>query len=297
MTTEKKQTLYRVILYTLFAYLPTYILIPVFGYAEDDFASKMSMLLISFSPMLANILTRLITREGKTDLRIAVKRGRQTPLCFVLSLLPIVFCTVGVIVSFCVLKNSKMVFDTLHTMLKSDIVNHVGTFAYTAAFCIPLAFIYFGEEFGWRGYLTPKLCELLPKPAAHIVSGMIWGLWHAPMIANGHNFGKDYDFFPWAGYGVMCLFCICMGVFFTTLTERSGSVLPACIAHSLNNNIYSLVLLLLLAADPALMPESQFALASLGIVPMALCALIVGLLLPQKRRLGADAGKTAEAAS
>jgi uncharacterized protein len=45
----------------------------------------------------------------------------------------------------------------------------------------------FGEEFGWRGYLLPKLLPLGEVKAALIV-GLIWGPWHLPVLIVGLNY-------------------------------------------------------------------------------------------------------------
>jgi CAAX protease family protein len=45
----------------------------------------------------------------------------------------------------------------------------------------------FGEEFGWRGYLLPKLLPLGEVRAAVIV-GLIWGAWHLPVLIVGLNY-------------------------------------------------------------------------------------------------------------
>lgn len=39
----------------------------------------------------------------------------------------------------------------------------------------------FGEEFGWRGYLLPKLLPL-GESKALLLSGFIWSVWHLPFI-------------------------------------------------------------------------------------------------------------------
>lgn len=42
----------------------------------------------------------------------------------------------------------------------------------------------FGEEFGWRGYLLPRLLQRHPSRIhrALLVSGIIWGIWHWPIV-------------------------------------------------------------------------------------------------------------------
>ncbi|MFC5337932.1 CPBP family intramembrane glutamic endopeptidase [Leucobacter denitrificans] len=88
----------------------------------------------------------------------------------------------------------------------------------------------FGEELGWRGWLLPSLMPLGTWPAL-IISGLIWGLWHSPIIMLGHNFGLT----DWRGVALMAVGCIVWGVFFGWLRLRSASVWPAVIAHgSLN---------------------------------------------------------------
>ncbi|NJL35021.1 MAG: CPBP family intramembrane metalloprotease [Chloroflexaceae bacterium] len=44
-----------------------------------------------------------------------------------------------------------------------------------------------GEELGWRGFLLPRLLPL-GQERAILASGVIWGIWHAPAIAQGHNY-------------------------------------------------------------------------------------------------------------
>jgi membrane protease YdiL (CAAX protease family) len=97
------------------------------------------------------------------------------------------------------------------------------------------SFAAFGEEGGWRGYMMPRLLRLMGRTPALILGGVIWGLWHAPLTAIGHNFGTDYPGFPWLGILKMCILCIFLGVILTFLTEKSGSVWPAAILHAVGN--------------------------------------------------------------
>ena len=41
-----------------------------------------------------------------------------------------------------------------------------------------------GEEIGWRGYMVIRLIDAgVQRPV--LVSGVIWGLWHVPLIVTG----------------------------------------------------------------------------------------------------------------
>ena len=37
-----------------------------------------------------------------------------------------------------------------------------------------------GEEAGWRGYLTPKLLQTQNAIVASLLVGFLWGIWHLP---------------------------------------------------------------------------------------------------------------------
>jgi len=87
-----------------------------------------------------------------------------------------------------------------------------------------------GEEIGWRGFLLPRLMPL-GQWRALILSGMLWGIWHAPAIAQGHN----YPDHPMLGIFLMTVFCILVGIIFGWLSLNTRSPWVAGIAHgSLN---------------------------------------------------------------
>ncbi|MFV9506567.1 MAG: CPBP family intramembrane glutamic endopeptidase [Oscillochloridaceae bacterium umkhey_bin13] len=88
----------------------------------------------------------------------------------------------------------------------------------------------FGEEWGWRGYLLPQLLPLGQWPAL-IISGVIWGLWHAPLILLGYNYPNQ----PATGWLWMVGMCVVWGILFGWMRLATGSVWPAVLAHGALN--------------------------------------------------------------
>ena len=102
-----------------------------------------------------------------------------------------------------------------------------------------------GEEIGWRGWLLPYLRQSGSLPRAVLLSSLIWGLWHGPMIALGHNYGLGYPGYPWAGIAMFCLICLALGACLSWLRLRTDSFWPAALAHGFFNGCASLSLLFL----------------------------------------------------
>jgi membrane protease YdiL (CAAX protease family) len=88
----------------------------------------------------------------------------------------------------------------------------------------------FGEEFGWRGLMfreTQKMGFL--KASAFI--GLVWGIWHFPVILMGHN----YPHHPYLGILMMCLFTISVSPLFTYVRVKTKSILGSCMLHGMLN--------------------------------------------------------------
>lgn len=93
-----------------------------------------------------------------------------------------------------------------------------------------------GEEAGWRGFMTPFLTEKLGRTKGLVLSGVIWGAWHWPIILlAGYNFGSGYWGAPFTGALLMCLSCTALGILLSLLCEKCGSVWAPALAHGAFN--------------------------------------------------------------
>ncbi|HEY63476.1 MAG TPA: CPBP family intramembrane metalloprotease [Caldilineae bacterium] len=89
----------------------------------------------------------------------------------------------------------------------------------------------FGEEFGWRGYLLPKLMPL-GRARAYVLTGVIWGLWHAPIILVGFN----YPGYPILGVIWMAGMTTALSLYMNELTLRHRSSILAGWMHGVFNS-------------------------------------------------------------
>ncbi|MBQ9864391.1 MAG: CPBP family intramembrane metalloprotease, partial [Bacteroidales bacterium] len=96
----------------------------------------------------------------------------------------------------------------------------------------------FGEEIGWRGYLL-KQFEGKNFFTSAIIIGVIWGLWHAPLILLGHNYPQH----PQWGVLMMVVVCIPMSFIIQYFRVKSGSVIVAAIMHGTCNAVAGLTML------------------------------------------------------
>ncbi|WP_251342195.1 CPBP family intramembrane glutamic endopeptidase [Haloplanus halophilus] len=236
-----------------------------------------------WGPAVANAVTRVVTDEGWTDLRLRPRRA-EWPVWVVAWVAPVALVLVGV-GAYALLLPAHL-DPTLGTLrsalglpagapLPASPPVLVGLVVAQALLVAPVvnAPFAFGEEFGWRGYLLPKLLPLGWRRAV-LVSGAVWGVWHWPVIAMGYNYGLDYPGAPWTGLLAMTWFTVVVGAFLAWVTIRAGSVWPAVVGHAVVNGVGGLGVLLVSGnPTPLLGPAAVGVVATLGWAAAAVAVL------------------------
>jgi CAAX protease family protein len=83
----------------------------------------------------------------------------------------------------------------------------------------------FGEEFGWRGYLLPRLTQRFSVPSSVLIVGAVWAIWHWPLLYQG--------FFaaPGRELAVVLVGITYMSIWIGTVYLRTESLALAMLMH------------------------------------------------------------------
>jgi membrane protease YdiL (CAAX protease family) len=110
----------------------------------------------------------------------------------------------------------------------------INILATAAAFSLMNGIPAAGEEFAWRGFLQGQLTQRCGNIKGIVILGFIWSMWHLPAQLAGYNFPDN----PIFGSFIISPFeLIAVSFFLGWLTLKSGSFIPAAIAHGAGNSI------------------------------------------------------------
>lgn len=123
----------------------------------------------------------------------------------------------------------------------------------------------FGEEYGWRGWLADELRPLGPV-VANVITGILWGLWHTPLILLGFNYAP----YNRLGPAFMVVFCVAFSFVLWRAREVTGSLLAPAILHGMFNAFAGIFVFILsdrhplLSAPVGLLGSAVIALTAVG---------------------------------
>lgn len=227
-----------------------------------------------FTPMVAAFVVRKwVTREGFSDagLRLNIRRW---PYYFLAFLFPWAVLAAIVLQAklFGLAQPDLSLLDATHKILPgfagntrsgNDVIARLALLALVQS---PFAI---GEEFGWRGYLQLRLFPSRPLAAA-VATGLIWALWHLPLVLRGGELPGD----RLTSFLMFCVFTVLVAIILSWLRLRSGSVWVTCVAHSTVDVVLGIlsVMIFFKSGDPSYV----WGLGVLGWIPLGLiCTWIV----------------------
>ena len=194
-----------------------------------------------FTPLLAVIFTQLIFKEPiLKDLGISFKINRWWWLGWLLMPL-IAFAVLGVTLLMPRAQwtpDNEMMQKVMQSLPEGIGIWGIMLIAVISGLLSGIttnAVFAFGEEIAWRGFLMKEF-----KGQKFLVVvlwiGIIWGLWHAPLILNGHNYPQH----PMAGVFMMVPFCLLLTPMLMYFRQKGGSVIVPAIMHGTFNAIAGL---------------------------------------------------------
>lgn len=254
---------------------------------QDGYKNPYAIVIIMgcmFMPAIGVILTTIITKGSIKDVWIKPNLKGNIKYYLIAWLLPFLLIILGIVVYYLVFPGnfdgsmSTMINATKEQLssagqsipsdnqLKAMLLTQIATSIFVAPVInfIPCL----GEELGWRGYLLPNLLEKFTPLKATIISGVIWGIWHTPMIAMGHNYGLGYPTAPLGGIFAMTIFCIFAGSILSYVTLKTKSCIPAVISHAMINGFAGTGVLFMKGniSNPFIGPMPMGILGGIGII-------------------------------
>ena len=283
MEEDKTMVIKRLVWFVALTFAITWVIFGQIPWRGLTYGTGVSIYIVMagmFVPALCNLLTRLITGEGFANLLLRPNFKGHTKDYLLVFFGPTALLLLSAALYFLVMPGS---FDSQLTFLQEP-ATRTGVLSARTLLLITILQVVIicpiiniiptlGEELGWRAYLLPKLRLLLPDRAALVVTGIIWGLWHAPVIVMGHNYGTSYTGYPWLGILMMVVFCVWLGIIEGYMTIKLNSVIPAAMIHSTVNAGAGLPILMAQSGSNPLLGPTITGL--IGGLPFILTALIL----------------------
>ncbi len=102
---------------------------------------------------------------------------------------------------------------------------------------LPLTIIiFFGEEYGWRYFLQPKMQKRFGVTLGTILLGVVWGIWHC---------GADFMYYSVETgpqmLAAQIIACISMGIFFGYAYMKTQNIWVPVLMHFINNNMVPVI--------------------------------------------------------
>ncbi|NTU84886.1 MAG: CPBP family intramembrane metalloprotease [Chloroflexales bacterium] len=203
--------------------------------------SRHSHLLLMFAPALASIVARLALREGFGDVSFRLRERRIWRGILVALLFPLLVAIIAYGLAWGL---GLAQFQPPPTPADwPHFASPAVTFAFTLVATLVFALVPtlpLGEELGWRGYMLTRLVDTgVPRPL--LVSSLIWGAWHLPIIVAGTYRPGNPSAPLLVQCGLFLVVVVAFGSFLGGLRLATGSIWPPVVAHGAWNLVIQAV--------------------------------------------------------
>ena len=245
----------RILIFLVVAYTPAYLMDSMIYFTGSEKALMNPIyqsLLVGrmYFPMLGVILSLFITKaEIKNGLKkYGLRIGKRFPQLLLLGIsIPYLIYVIGIAYGYLaglpIANPVENIYSTLpeeakHLLSPSTLL--AITLISTLISGISLNTLFaIGEEIGWRGLMLDELGKRFSLPIISIIIGLIWSLWHAPLII---LFGYNYPTNRFLGILLYTVICIIWTYILSILKILGGSIIPAAAMHGTINAIAALML-------------------------------------------------------
>ena len=152
--------------------------------------------------------------------------------------IPVIYLVVSYVWAWSHLKDPTTGIDSLPASTLGEMGAGIPGGVYIAVSLIPM-FIFSvlsaaGEELGWRGFAYPVLEKEFGSVKAVIINGLIWAVWHLPLMIGG-KYQSDVNL-P-IGIVTFIVMLTMMSAIYCWTRSVSGSVIPAITLHAVHNEL------------------------------------------------------------
>src|SRR5215216_3726737 len=200
------------------------------------------LLPLMWTPAAASVVARLVLREGFADVSFRFGGRRTLKMILLAVVFPII---IGLVAYGIAWATGLAQFDPpppsgwLYASFVGDTASPVTIFvvmlavAATIGTILTALFYTAGEEIGWRGYMLTRLIDAgVPRPV--LASGLIWGLWHIPLILAGVYVASSS---PIVSAVILMVTVTSFAFVFARMRLEMGNIWPAIVLHGAWNSI------------------------------------------------------------
>jgi membrane protease YdiL (CAAX protease family) len=230
--------------------------------------------MVPFGPLLAAIIAAALTGGRRELRRLVTQLGRwpSTPYWYLIALLVPVLIT-GLAAGLTVALGGAPAGPPSRPDAGAVLATFVSTVVIVGLF----------EEVGWRGYALPRLQQKMTGLRAALLLGVIWGLWHLPLLVSDPSRQRPVTQFV--------ILVVAQSVVLTWLYNSTRASLPlVIISHATIDTVARFVLPQFTGSDYQLIWWCQAALwTGLALLVAAATQSTLNAAQPHRTRIGSEA--------